>query len=78
VWRRSAGLVLENCRRMNVTGCTILDCDGAGLLLKDVVQSRVSDCLIRDDRPHGESVALQVVGGSENQLLDNLLQDGKR
>ena len=25
VWRDSAGLLIENCRRMNITGCTILD-----------------------------------------------------
>jgi len=45
-----AGLVLEDCRRMNLTGLTILDCEGAGLLLKGVTQSRVSDCLILNDQ----------------------------
>ena len=45
-----AGLVLEGCRRVNLTGSTIIDCDRAGLLLKEVSDSRVSGCLIRNDR----------------------------
>ena len=70
-----AGLVLENCRRFNITNCTILDCDNCGLLLKDVSDSRVSDCLIRDDRPEANSVSLEVIGGADNMLVDNLLGD---
>jgi hypothetical protein len=50
VWREPAGLLIENCRRMNVTNCTILDCDNVGLLLRNLTNSRVSDCIIRDDR----------------------------
>ncbi len=73
VWREPAGLLIENCRRINVTNCTILDCDNVGLLLKDVVHSRVSDCLIRDDRADAESVSLKVVGGEGNMVLHNLL-----
>ncbi len=68
-----AGLVLENCHRFNITNCTILDCDNRGLLLKDVSDSRVSDCLIRDDRPDASSVSLEVIGGADNMIVDNLL-----
>jgi hypothetical protein len=50
VRRAPAGLVLEKCQRVNVTGCTILDCDNAGVLLKEVSHSRLSDCLIRNDQ----------------------------
>ena len=54
---------------MNVTGCTILDCDHAGLLLKDVTESRVSDCLISNELPDAESWGpLQVIGGGENTI----------
>ena len=67
------GLVLDGCRRFNVTNCTILDCDNCGLLMKDVSDSRVSDCLIRDDRPDASSVSLKVVGGAGNIIVDNLL-----
>jgi hypothetical protein len=73
VWRDPAGLLIENCRRMNITGCTILNCDNVGLLLRNVVESRVSDCLIRDDREDSTSVPLLVVGGRGNQIIDNLI-----
>ncbi|HEV7279465.1 MAG TPA: right-handed parallel beta-helix repeat-containing protein [Pirellulaceae bacterium] len=49
-----AGLLIERCSRMNVTGCTVLDCDGPELLLRNVTDSRVSGCLLQDDRAEGE------------------------
>lgn len=68
-----AGLILDNCRWFNVTGCTILDCDNAGMLLKDCESCRVSDCLIRDMRTGVETpLAIQVRGGRDNQITDNL------
>jgi len=74
-----AGLLIENARRMNVTGCTVLDCDGPGIWLKDVRDSRLSDCLVRDDRDdraEGKGAEpLRVTGGSGNQIVDNLLGD---
>jgi hypothetical protein len=73
VWRAPAGLTIENCRRMNVTNCTILDCDNVGLLLKDLFDSRISGCLISDNRPGTESVSLKVAGGKGNMIVNNLL-----
>ncbi len=73
VWQDSAGLLMENCKRMNVTNCTILDCDNTGLLLRNVSDSRVSDCLIRDDRPDANSIPLAVAGGKGNMVVSNLL-----
>ena len=68
-----AGLVVERCRRFNITGCTILDCS-VGVLLDDVALSRVSDCLIQDDREgHADSLSLKVTGGRDNVIVDNLL-----
>ncbi|MBC8868791.1 MAG: right-handed parallel beta-helix repeat-containing protein, partial [Planctomycetes bacterium] len=75
VWRDPAGLSIENCRRFNITDCTILDCDNVGLLLKNVTDSRVSDCLIRDDRPGRTSVPVKVIGGNGNVIEDGLLED---
>jgi hypothetical protein len=46
-----AALTLDRCRWFNVTGCTILDCDGVGLWLDRCKQCRVSGCLVRDERP---------------------------
>ena len=76
----AAGLILRRCRTFNVTGCTILNCDGGGLLLDDVAGVRVSDCLVRDDRPRPTEeaertayTALRLTRGSGNMIVDNLL-----
>jgi hypothetical protein len=64
VWREPAALLIEGCKRMNVTNCTILDCDNVGLLLKDVTNSRVSDCrsaTIVEGKP-----VLVVTGGGQH------------
>jgi hypothetical protein len=75
VWRSAAGLAIEDCRRINLTNCTILDCDGGGLLLRNLSFSRISGCLIRDDRPgHDPSVPLRLVGGSGNLISGNLVR----
>ena len=59
-----AALTLENCRRFNVVGCSILDCECIGLLATNLADSRVSDCLIRNDLPEAKRWAgLKVVGG---------------
>jgi hypothetical protein len=68
-----AGLTLERCSRFNVTGLTILDCDGVGLLMNDVKHSRVSGCLIRDDRPDTTSISLRTREGRDNMIVDNYL-----
>jgi len=74
VRRAPAGIVLQNCRRLNVTGCTILDCDNSGLLLTNVSTSRVSGCLIHNDRSDaGSWMPLVVAGGSGNMIVNNLL-----
>ncbi len=78
VWRDPAGLLIEGCKRFNITGCSILDCDNVGLLFNNVSNSRVSDCLIRDDRPNAKSVSLEVAGGSGNMIVDNLLGTAPR
>jgi hypothetical protein len=66
-----AGMTLERCDRFNVANLTILDCDAVGLLLKDVTSSRVSGCLIRDDRPNADSISLRAEGGRANMIVEN-------
>jgi len=69
VRRAPAGLVLDDCERVNVTGCTILDCDHAGILLRNVSRSRVSDCLIANDpSPAAGWEPVVVEGGEGNQI----------
>jgi hypothetical protein len=72
-----AALLLENCDRMNLANCTILDSDGTGLSLHDTTNSRVSGFLIRDDRPNRTPApSLAVTGGRGNWILQNLLAQG--
>jgi len=49
VWNAPAGLTLRDCERINITGCSILDCDHAGILPDRVRNSLISNCLIRND-----------------------------
>ncbi len=74
VMEAPAGLMLDNCRWMNVTGCTILDCDNIALLLRNCEHCRVSNCVVRDTRTGVTNpVAIAFTGGSENQLGQNLI-----
>lgn len=71
-----AGLILRDCRRMNVTGCTILNSANGGVLVENCERVRVSDCIVEDDRPAGGRAApIRIVGGKGNQIADNLLPD---
>lgn len=73
---QSAGVVLENCARMNVADCVITDCDGAGVLLKDTSSSRVAGCIVRDGRPSkdGDTTAISVSGGLSNRISGNVTE----
>jgi Periplasmic copper-binding protein (NosD) len=72
-----AAVTLERCKRFNVIGCTILDCEGVGLRLKDLTNSRVSDCLIRNDLSGGQrGKAVVAEGGSGNLFADNVFLGG--
>lgn len=67
-----AAFLLDNCSRMNITDCSILDFDNVGLLLKNVSDSRVSDCIISDKRPNTKSIPLKIEGGKGNMIVDIL------
>jgi hypothetical protein len=69
----AAAVTLEECQRCQVQGLSIVDCDGVGLLLRGVTRSRISDCLIRDDRPNASSISIKAQGGKENMIIDNYL-----
>lgn len=67
-----AGLMVKECQRLNITGCTLLDCRGGGIELRDVVDSLISDCLVRDDlNPAARSIALFSAGGGRNMVVGN-------
>lgn len=66
------GLLLKDCKRFNITNCTMLDCHPTAIHLRDVVDSRISDCLVRDDlESFTRSVALHVIGGRGNMAVGN-------
>jgi hypothetical protein len=77
VWRDPAALLIDKSKRIHITSCTILDCDKVGLLLKEVRDSRVSDCTIRDDRAgRKDAPSLAVIGGGGNVVVNNWLVNG--
>ncbi len=51
VWKQPAAVEIKNAERFVISHNSILDSDGAGLLLDNVTKSLVSENLIRDDRP---------------------------
>lgn len=71
----TAGFLIQDSRRINISSCTILDCDEVGLLLKNVSNSRVSGCLIHDDRPDALFSPLKAIGGGGNIIQADLLPD---
>lgn len=73
VWRSAAGLVIRNSRRIHATDCSILDCDNLGLLLENVEDSRISDFLVRDDRPGASSGSIRTAGGKGTYISDCFL-----
>lgn len=70
-----AGLLLDRCNRFNITGCSILDCDKAGVLARNLTNSGISDCIVRDDREGKQTPSIVVEGGKGNQIADNLTNE---
>ncbi|HEY2414511.1 MAG TPA: right-handed parallel beta-helix repeat-containing protein [Pirellulaceae bacterium] len=56
-----AGLTIEKCQRMHVVGCTILDCDNVGLLVKASNDIHWDASIISDSRDGAESLRVKVV-----------------
>ncbi|HBJ86237.1 MAG TPA: hypothetical protein DDZ88_20710 [Verrucomicrobiales bacterium] len=69
-----AAVQIENGDTFNLSGCTILDSDGAGLLLKNVTNSLVTGCLIADRRPdRAPAPSIRIEGCKDNTLAGNKL-----
>ncbi len=62
----AAALHVKDSRRFLITGCSILDSDGIGILLENVQQSRVGMNLISDDRRKDGFKALEDRAGEGN------------
>lgn len=75
VWKKEAAIELRDCRRMIVSQNSVLDSDGAALLLVNVVDSLIQGNLLRDDRENAKrerAPLLRVEGGSGNRIEGNL------
>lgn len=70
----AAAVTVDGCRRMHLANGTILDSDGVGLALRNLVDSRVAGMLIRDDRPGSRSIPLLIEGGQGNQIDPEMLK----
>lgn len=57
-----AAMVLENCQRVHLYGCTILDAPDVGLLVKDCRHTRIRDVLVMRGEETPED-GVQVTGG---------------
>ncbi len=78
VRQEPAALVLDHCRRLHLTGCTILDCDGVGLLVKTCTDCTLSNTVIRDDRAERKPApSLRVIGGRGNEFSNLRLGNGE-
>jgi len=74
VRHHAAAVEIDQCIRFNVTGASILDCDGTGLKLTGSSFTKISNCLVRDDRPAANPApSLVVAGGQSNTITDNVL-----
>ncbi|GIW98641.1 MAG: ATP-binding protein [Pirellulaceae bacterium] len=74
-WRDQAAVTIEDCHRMLVAQATILDCDNIGLLLRNVTDSMVCNCLIRHDHPETTFTPI-LLDACENVVLSgNMWRD---
>jgi parallel beta-helix repeat protein len=70
----AAAVQIDNCDTFNISGCTILDSDGAGLLLKNTSNSLITGCLIADRRPdRAPAPSIRIEDGKDNTLANNKL-----
>ena len=72
-----AGLVLERCRRFNISGCTILNCDNCGILMDDVRDTIISNCLVQDTREQTDKELILVIKKGSSNLISNNIFEGR-
>jgi hypothetical protein len=74
VRHHAAAVALEACSRFNVSGISVLDSDGTALSVENTSLSRITNCILRDDRTEpNRAPVLKVVGGNGNVIANNTL-----
>ncbi len=66
----------RSCTRLNVCANSIFDYGNRGLLLRDVKNSRVSNCLIRDDRADAKGESIEQIDCHQVDFADNQQSHG--
>lgn len=73
-----AAMTLDNCQRVNMNGCTLLDCTGTSLLLNDCRHCQVTGFMIRNDTENNDNfVPVKVEGGEGNRVDSNLSMEAR-
>ena len=74
VRHHAAAVLIDDCSRFNISDSTVLDSDGVALSLNNTSLTRVSGCMLRDDRsPVNPAPPLKVVGGRGNTIAGNIV-----
>ena len=68
----SVALLMEDCRRVNVSGCSIVDCENIGLSLRNVTNSIVANCIIHS-RSETAVNPIEKVQSDGNLMVNNLV-----
>jgi uncharacterized protein YjbI with pentapeptide repeats len=67
--RKEAGLIFDSCERVHLFGSTFLDCDGAGILVRNCTDVQISSCVIRPPQEAPLSwVPMRVEGGQQIRM----------
>lgn len=69
----SPSLSFENCRRMNITGCNIVDSQKVGMSLRNVTDSIIANCIIRNSDSAAAFTAIEQVQCERNIIENNLV-----
>ena len=73
-----AAVQIVNGDTFNLSGCTLLDSDGAGLLMQNTSHSLVTGCLIADRRKDRQpEPSIRIEGGEDNTFANNKLAHGE-
>lgn len=70
------GLLLAGCRRLNLSGCTLLDCAGGGVEMENCNDCLLSSFLVRADALKMPKPSLTVKGGKGNVVAGSVLLNG--
>lgn len=69
----SPSMAFEDCRRMNITGCNIVNSQKVGMSLREVTDSIIANCIIRNSGSSSPFTPIEQVQCQGNIIKDNLV-----